>query len=171
MATRKRSELELLMQAHLEDVDELAGFQIEFEFWPGRKFAFDFAWPSVMLALEVEGGRWGGRHTSGPGFDRDCRKYGEAICRGWTVMRVTDEMIYDRTAVNNVIRTYRRLLRESDGQEIRERTNAELRKIYSPVAGEGDRSLLEKKTVKSKTKSVETGTRKTGSTTTRPRKS
>ncbi len=33
--------------------------QLQFKFHPARKWAFDFAWPEVMLAAEVDGGSHG----------------------------------------------------------------------------------------------------------------
>ncbi len=55
----------------------------EYRFHPRRKWLFDFAWPSHMLAVEVEGGAYsGGRHTTGPGFTGDCEKYNEAMLAG-----------------------------------------------------------------------------------------
>ena len=66
----------------------------EYRFLPPRRWRFDFAWPALMVALEVEGGvHSGGRHTTGPGFTRDCEKYNEAALRGWTVIRVTGHHI------------------------------------------------------------------------------
>lgn len=66
----------------------------------GRKWTFDFAWPSLKLALEVEGGTWiAGRHSRGAGFARDCEKYNRATLMGWRVLRVTTEMVDDGRAL------------------------------------------------------------------------
>jgi hypothetical protein len=41
----------------------------EYRFAPPRRWRFDLAWPSLRLALEIEGGTWtGGRHVRGNGF-------------------------------------------------------------------------------------------------------
>ncbi|MFA5135558.1 MAG: hypothetical protein WC505_07280 [Patescibacteria group bacterium] len=63
----------------------------------GRRWAFDFAWPDVKLAVEIEGGVWiGGRHTSGAGFTKDMEKYNAAALMGWTLLRYTPTAIkYD----------------------------------------------------------------------------
>jgi hypothetical protein len=62
----------------------------EHRFHPTRKWKFDLAWPSLMLALEIEGGVWvQGRHTRGKGYAADCEKYSEAAIAGWAVIRVT----------------------------------------------------------------------------------
>jgi hypothetical protein len=68
--------------------------EIEYQFLQKRKFRFDFAWPNIKVAVEVEGGTWsGGRHVTGPGFETDCVKYNLAACNGWRVLRVTNKMI------------------------------------------------------------------------------
>lgn len=89
----KRSPTEILAEycrahGHPEPVAEYEFAQ------PVREWAFDFAWPALLVALELEGGTFsGGRHTTGAGFRNDCVKYNEAAIRGWLVLRVmTSEM-------------------------------------------------------------------------------
>lgn len=66
----------------------------EYKFHPKRRWRFDFAWPALMLAVEIEGGVWsGGRHTSGVGFTLDCEKYNEATIAGWRILRVTGAQV------------------------------------------------------------------------------
>jgi hypothetical protein len=61
----------------------------ELKFHPERRWRFDYAWPALKIALEVEGGIWsGGRHTSPQGFVKDMAKYNAAACLGWRVLRV-----------------------------------------------------------------------------------
>lgn len=57
----------------------------EYRFHPTRKFRFDFAWPAIKLALEIDGR---GRHQTVVGVRADCEKLNEAIRLGWRVMRV-----------------------------------------------------------------------------------
>lgn len=73
----------------------------EYRFHPKRKWRFDFAWPTVRVALEVEGGVWtGGRHTRGAGFLRDMEKYNSAAIAGWRVLRcVPSELCTKATAL------------------------------------------------------------------------
>lgn len=53
-----------------------------------RNWAFDYAWPDLMVALELEGGTFiGGRHSTGAGMRADMEKYNEAQIRGWCVLR------------------------------------------------------------------------------------
>lgn len=71
----------------------------EFRFAPPRRWRFDFAWPDVKVALEVEGGIWGGgRHTRGAGFIADCDKYNAAALAGWRVFRITERHVKDWAA-------------------------------------------------------------------------
>lgn len=66
----------------------------EYRFDPKRRWRADFAWPDLMLLVEVEGGAWtNGRHTRGSGFIADCEKYNEAALGGWRVLRVTGDHI------------------------------------------------------------------------------
>jgi hypothetical protein len=72
----------------------------EHRFAPPRKWRMDFAWPELLIALEVEGGTMtGGRHTRGGGFEADCEKYNAAALSGWLVLRVTGAMVRDGRAL------------------------------------------------------------------------
>lgn len=77
----------------------------EFRWHPTRRWRFDFAWPSILIAVEVEGGTWsGGRHVRGGGFEADCEKYNEAALAGWIVLRVTGSMIKEGRAIRLIER-------------------------------------------------------------------
>lgn len=68
-----------------------------------KDWRFDFAWPDLMLAVEVEGGAWvGGRHTRGKGFIEDLKKYQEAQRMGWTIYRTAGELIKNGEAVKTI---------------------------------------------------------------------
>lgn len=72
---------------------------------PPRRWRTDFAWPALMLAVEVEGGIFtGGRHTSPTGFAKDIEKYNALTLAGWKLLRVTGGMVKDGTALNLVER-------------------------------------------------------------------
>src|SRR3990167_9078866 len=85
---------------------------LEYRFWPGRRFAFDLAWPDRKLALEVEGviyGRDGhlrGRHVSITGFRRDAVKYTEASLRGWMVIRCLPAQVTSGEALGWIERAF-----------------------------------------------------------------
>jgi len=67
----------------------------EFAFHPSRKWRFDYAWPELKIALEVEGGLWlarhgkKSRHFTGTGAAGDMEKYNQAALYGWRVVRST----------------------------------------------------------------------------------
>ena len=70
------------------------GWWTEYKFHPERKWRFDFAARRAMVALEIEGGVWTrGRHSRGAGMIEDMRKYNAATSRGWSVLRVTPQMM------------------------------------------------------------------------------
>ena len=77
--------------------------QREYLFHSTRKWRFDFAWPKIKFAVEVEGGTWSqGKHSRGLGFREDCIKYGEAMLLGWSVYRVTGDLVKDGGAIKVV---------------------------------------------------------------------
>ena len=70
----------------------------EYRFTPLRRWRFDFAWPALLIAVEVEGGHWVGGH-GGERFGQDCEKYNMATIAGWRVLRVTPEQITSGEAI------------------------------------------------------------------------
>lgn len=56
----------------------------EFAFHPTRKWRFDRAWPSIKLAVEIDGA---GRHNTVAGMANDNEKINEALIMGWIVLR------------------------------------------------------------------------------------
>lgn len=81
----------------------------EFQFHPTRRWRFDYAWPVVKVALEVEGGLYGrGKkcsvcgqrkgmgHSSVSGMLRDIEKYNEALLHGWRVLRVVPDQLHTK---------------------------------------------------------------------------
>lgn len=75
----------------------------EYAFHPVRRWRFDFAWPELRLAVEVEGGVYShGRHNRPQGFIGDTEKYNAAAEAGWTVLRYTGTAIRSGNAVEQV---------------------------------------------------------------------
>lgn len=98
--------------SHLEDT---LAFQLkaaglpsairELRFHSTRAWRFDFAWPELMLALEIDGGTFtNGRHSRGKGYEADCLKLNEAAIAGWRVLKVTGDMVYDGRALQTAER-------------------------------------------------------------------
>lgn len=83
-------------------------FRREYQFWPGRGWRFDFAFPDVpvagrLVAVEIEGGSHiRGKHTRPLGFAKDIQKYNTATLNGWTVLRYTTEMVRSGLAETQV---------------------------------------------------------------------
>lgn len=68
--------------------------QREYVFAKPRRFRFDFAWPELRVAVEIDGGVWsGGRHTRGAGFIKDCEKMNIAVLEGWSVLRFSGDLV------------------------------------------------------------------------------
>lgn len=79
----------------------------EFKFHPTRRWKFDFYWPDIKVACEVEGGVWiRGRHNRPQGFISDCEKYSEAALMGICVIRVTEKHIKDGVALQLLERAH-----------------------------------------------------------------
>ena len=84
----------------------------------GRRWRFDFAWPALMRAVEVDGGAWvpgGGRHTRGAGFAADHYKINRSTLLGGRVLRVTARHLADGTALAD--------LAEALGNQVRSRND------------------------------------------------
>jgi very-short-patch-repair endonuclease len=70
----------------------------EYKFHPMRKWRFDFAWPKIKLAVEIDGGTFGGpkmlgNHAIGKRYQQDCIKQNAAMMDGWAVLRADREMV------------------------------------------------------------------------------
>lgn len=97
-----RSHLENTMALHLRAISapEWVG---EHQFAPPRRWRFDFAWPALRIAVEVEGGTGqNGRHNRPEGYERDCEKYNAAALDGWMVLRFTAGMVRSGEAIKTI---------------------------------------------------------------------
>lgn len=83
------SELEKRLLAQLRQAG-VVDPQPQFHFDSRRGWRFDYAWPALRLAVEVEGGVFTeGRHNRPIGFIRDTHKYNAAAIQGWCLLRYT----------------------------------------------------------------------------------
>lgn len=86
----------------------------EFRFHSTRKWRFDFAWPSVKVALEVEGGIWiRGGHVRGGGFLEDAEKLNSAQRLGWSVYKFTPRQMDE----NDVAAFLKEVLKEAQNDK------------------------------------------------------
>lgn len=100
----KKSSLERAIETHMIQVG-LPRPVSEFRFHPERRWRFDFAFPDLLVAVEVEGGvHTKGRHVRGYGFEQDAEKYNEAAIMGWLVVRLTGSMIKSGEGIRYVER-------------------------------------------------------------------
>jgi very-short-patch-repair endonuclease len=77
----------------------------EYRFHPTRKWRFDYAFPAIKLAIEIEGlSRFTSRHTTFSGFREDCAKYNAATLLGWRILRYSTEMVMRGDAINEVVK-------------------------------------------------------------------
>lgn len=67
----------------------------EFLFHETRKWRFDFAWPSIKFAVEVQGGC----HVIKDRFHRDIQKRAHALMAGWSVLEVDPESVRSGEAI------------------------------------------------------------------------
>lgn len=66
----------------------------QYVFHPTRKWRFDFAWPEILFAVEVNGGIYvRGGHSRGAGQEKDMEKIAEAAILGWTTIAVSSNQI------------------------------------------------------------------------------
>lgn len=67
----------------------------EYRFAADRKWRFDFASPSAMIAVEINGGVWSnGRHSRGSGLVKEYEKMRAAACLGWRVLPFTPQELH-----------------------------------------------------------------------------
>ena len=116
LAGNGKSQLELLFALQLKEAGAPNPVR-EHRFNPPRRYRFDFAWPDIMLAVELEGGTLSkykkSRHTTGTGFHNDCQKYNQAALMGWTVLRFDSAMINTLDAINTTMNAIELLKNEN----------------------------------------------------------
>lgn len=101
-ARAKRERWEELFALQVRGSRVLPPPEKQVRFHPERGWRLDFAWPTLRLAVEIEGlvpsvGRDGkvrrGRHQTIDGMTEDLVKYAEAMCLGWRVLRVSQAQV------------------------------------------------------------------------------
>jgi len=96
----EKSQGEELMALHIK-LDGLPQPEREYRFHLARQWRFDFAYPKLKVAIEVDGGVYTkGRHTRGAGFEDDCEKMAWAAILGWFVIRVSTGQVKKGIAID-----------------------------------------------------------------------
>jgi len=100
LTDNKQSDLERLFMFQMKAV-KIPMPICQVAFHPGRKFVWDFVWPSIKFWVEIDGGEWMAKsgHGSGRGMTRDREKDAEAFLLGYRGMRFTGSMVKDGTAI------------------------------------------------------------------------
>ena len=74
----------------LKLTNQIEDYVTEHQFDHKRKYRFDWAIPSLMIAIEFEGiMSEKSRHTTKTGYSKDTEKYNLAAISGWIVLRYT----------------------------------------------------------------------------------
>jgi hypothetical protein len=61
-----------------------------------KRYRLDFAHPISRIGIEIQGGVYSrGRHVTGAGYERDCKKYNLAYTSGWTIFLLSAAMAKD----------------------------------------------------------------------------
>ena len=82
------TEAQILLEKHMEEFAHGFIIRSEYQFYPPRRWRFDFCIPPLKIAAELEGAIYTqGRHTRGVGYQSDLDKYNHAAALGWLVFR------------------------------------------------------------------------------------
>ena len=61
-----------------------------------KRYRLDFAHLQSKVGVEIQGGVYNrGRHVTGSGYERDCKKYNLAYTSEWTIFLLTNAMAKD----------------------------------------------------------------------------
>jgi hypothetical protein len=61
-----------------------------------KRYRLDFAHSLSRTGIEIQGGVYSrGRHVTGSGYERDCKKYNLAYTSGWTIFLLSAAMAKD----------------------------------------------------------------------------
>lgn len=88
------SRTEELFALHIR-ADKLPEPVREFRFHETRLWRFDFAWPTMKFAVEVQGGC----HSIKMRLHKDIQKRAHALMAGWTVLEVDPEAVRSGEAI------------------------------------------------------------------------
>jgi very-short-patch-repair endonuclease len=93
----------------------------ELVFHPTRKWRFDYAWPDLKIAVEIEGGIWmngRGAHSRPSNIERDMQKQNAGGLLGWRIFRFTPRQL-KTGEVQEFMKTVFQRMGQRTGQEAR----------------------------------------------------
>ena len=82
--------------------------EFEFDAVDGRKWRFDFAWPELMVAVEIDGFGFG--HQAMQAMERDNEKQNAAVQQGWWVLRYNSRQLGSHAKVEAAIQQVSEIL-------------------------------------------------------------
>lgn len=99
--------------SRLSDLEDDLAFQLraaglplaerEYRFDPVRRWRFDFAWPEMRVAVEVQGAIYvKGKHSTGRGIEKDHEKANAAVLAGWKVLQYSRVPIESGEALRQI---------------------------------------------------------------------
>ena len=96
--------------AEVADGGELTGAQptLEHQFDDQRGWRFDFAWPSLRIAVEIDGFGYG--HQAQQHMAADNEKANAAVAKGWRVLRYNSRQLGSHGATEEAVREVCRLI-------------------------------------------------------------
>lgn len=147
-STQSKYEAEFDLQLRAVKISD---YVPELRFHPPRKFRFDFAFPHIMFAVEIEGVTWDiGRHQRKAGYEKDLEKYTIAMLDGWTVYRCSGQAVTDGTAITNTLQMLRDLENGNHRSGIRGNSprNVEQRELSRQRIGKSDNAKRDSKPAK-----------------------
>jgi hypothetical protein len=89
---------QLVLEREFSDIDAWEKDYQEryFKSKRSKRYRLDFAHLSSKTGVEIQGGVYNrGRHVTGSGYERDCRKYNLAYTSRWTIFLLTSTMAKD----------------------------------------------------------------------------
>jgi hypothetical protein len=81
----------------------------EYRFHPERGWRFDFAWPSLKVAVEIQG--LGGGHQSISGLRRDAEKFRAGLLDGWVIIPMTSPCLGSKAKLEDAVHYVAEILR------------------------------------------------------------
>ena len=94
---------------HVWNTDGIDGpMTKEFAFDNSRKWRFDFAWPTVKVAVEIDGFGYG--HQAQQNIAKGHEKQNAAVLQGWKILRYSSRQLGSKAGVAQAVEEVSRVL-------------------------------------------------------------